>query len=240
MRRWNLIWLSLAALASLALAYRADARPPIVVAVVDTGLDISDPRFQGAICPASYNKDFTGTTLKYQNSHGSHVAGIILNTAGGSNPAFCLEILKYFTDNAPGALNLKHEVDAMRFAISRGASIINFSGGGPDANEAEYDLISKNPAVRFIVAAGNERGSAAEYYPCAYHTTLANVTCVGALNPDGTRWPLSNTGEGLEWEVGAKVLSYWPDGRSGYMWGSSQATATYTGKLLKALLLQRP
>lgn len=212
----------------------------IKVAVVDTGLDLRDPRFQFHLCEEGH-RDFTGTGIKDVHGHGTHVAGIIKERATSQD--FCLMILKYYTDEQTGEQNLLAEVEAFRHAAAHGATIVNFSGGGPEFHESEFLTIRDNPKVWFVVAAGNNGKNLDflwdRYYPASY--PFSNVITVGNVYQDGRKVPSSNYGRQVDqWEVGYEVDSTLPCQPyqkvcRGKMTGTSQATAIYTSKLIGKL-----
>lgn len=209
------------------------------VAIVDTGLALNDPRFAARLCESGH-KDFTGKGLADFHGHGTHVAGLIVANAGDAE--YCLIILKYYTDDAIGAVNLRRERAAFRWAIEQGAVIVNFSGGGPEFDEDEYLTLRDNPQTTFVVAAGNEgkdldvRGQ--EYFPASYK--LPNVFAVGSLDAAGSRAFTSGWGSRVRyWERGDVVMSTLPGGKTGEMSGTSMATAVATGKLVAGTLKPR-
>lgn len=205
----------------------------IKVGVVDTGLDLSDPRFKNHLCPIGHKNFVPDEPINDINGHGVHIAGLIQQYAGNSN--YCLLIYKYYSESATGQQNLDREIAAFQEAIDNGASIVNFSGGGPEFNELEYLTIRDHPKTTFVVAAGNEhknldiRGH--EYYPASYF--LPNEFEVSANRSDGFRASFSNYGiKVTDSELGEDVLSYLPNGQNGRKSGSSQATAIKSGKLI--------
>lgn len=226
----------------------ADVKTPdlIKVAVVDSGLDLSDYRFRDKLCKTGHIS-FTGS-LDDSRGHGTHVAGIIMKNAPSSG--YCLMIIKYYDPSNSGRVNLNNLVKSMKYAVDHGANIINFSGGGPDYDKDERQIIASSPGVTFVVAAGNEgknisKNAVNSYYPASY--ALPNMIIVGSLMHDGiTRADTSNYGNIVtEWEVGHNVKSTLPSGTcwksylhdcQGYMSGTSQATATATGKLITRLI----
>lgn len=212
---------------------------PIKVAVIDTGLDLNDPRFSPLICPGE-SKDFTGTTLRDTVGHGTHVAGLIKQEAGESG--YCLMILKYWTPGETGQESLHRLSAAIQYAIAHGARFVNYSGGGPEFDEQEYLSIRNAPETTFVVAAGNDgedlSRAPSKYYPASYE--LKNIIPVGAsqnCSPGEaccTHLASSNYGlPGMVWEIGENVYSTLPGGISGFMSGTSMSTAIHTGKLIE-------
>lgn len=205
----------------------------IRVAIIDTGLDLTDPRFSGHLCKTGHKNFVDDETLDDINSHGTHVAGLIEKFAGNAN--YCLLIYKYFSDNATGLLNLSREVSAIKEAIKNSADIVNFSGGGEEFDEEEALLIKYHPEITFVVAAGNEHKNldipGNQFYPASLF--LPNEEVVAAVDKNGELIPQTNYGKYVEnKELGLHVLSLLPNGQMGYMTGSSQATAIFSGKLV--------
>lgn len=197
------------------------------VVVLDTGLDITDPRFSAHICP-DMSKDFTETDIDDRLGHGTHVAGLIDQYAGDSN--YCLIVIKY-TNEFFGNMNSYRR--AIKYLETISFNILNFSGGGENYEEDE-DLLIKyyHPNSLFFVAAGNEHQDLNKYpyYPASL--PLKNIVVVGSKN-NSIISSFSNYGNIVKhWENGEFVLSTLPMG-TGYMQGTSQATAIATGKYLK-------
>ncbi len=207
------------------------------IGVVDTGLDLKDPRFQKHLCKSGH-KTFTGPEISDQLAHGTHIAGLIQTFSGEGD--YCFLIYKYYSTINTGAQNMKNEAAALKEAIAQGADIVNLSGGGPAFNEEEYLAVRSAPNVKFVFAAGNENQNSdlTPYYPAAL--PFSNIIVVGAKDADGRKSSYSNYGSRVhEWESGQDVVSTLPNGKYGSMHGTSQATAIRTGKLVRAMLDQR-
>lgn len=223
-------------ISSLAVAITAaEASDKIArVAVIDSGIDPRDPRFSHLICKGHVPWDFVKNAplTEDQEGHGTHVAGLIKTYAGSAR--FCFLFYRFYSANLPGTANLANEVSAIRKASSEGATLVNISGGGEVFDEQEYLAIRDAQNIRFVLAAGNE-GKDVErqaYYPASY--SLPNITAVGALDHScRVRLRYSNYGRKVKaWERGENQYSTLPNGRKGYMSGTSQATAVHTGKVL--------
>jgi thermitase len=131
----------------------------------------------------------------------------------------------------------------LNYAVDHGARIINYSGGGPEFSEDEYLAIKKAEAKGILVvsAAGNEHQNTDltenYYYPAAYR--LSNIISVASTDINNNLLPSSNWGK-THVDVaapGENIFSTLPNGRYGYMTGTSQATAFVTG--IAALLLSK-
>lgn len=232
------LWLTLSLFCTDASAKQH--REPLKIAIVDTGLNLFDPRFKGHICPGGH-KDFTNTGLNDFIGHGTFVAGLIQKYAGKTND-YCFLIYKYYTYRTPAKVIIRGEVDAFREAIKNGAKIINFSGGGETFSEDEYLVVKENPDVLFVVAAGNESKNieteTGHFYPASL--LMNNEQVVGNITSDGKQAETSNWAnpgrERFFWEIGTDVKSILPNGNTGIESGTSFSTAIRTGKVIRDFL----
>ncbi len=224
----------------------------ILVAVVDTGLDANHPDLKANVyhdAKGNYGFDFVKNSPNPsdEHGHGTHVAGIIGAIANpktgvsGVIQNVSIEAVKYYADSNTGAVNLKNTVKALEWAENSGAKVINYSGGGPEFAEEEYLALKKAEAKGIIVvaAAGNERSDTDlpenYYYPSAYR--LTNIISVAATDINNKLIRSSNWGK-TKVDVtapGENIYSTLPNGRYGFMTGTSQATAFVSG--IAALLL---
>lgn len=225
LRLWTAIFLLF-----FLLPLRAFGGDVIKVAVIDTGLDLTDRRFEDILCKEGH-KSFTGGPITDHDGHGTHIAGIIKQYARGAN--YCLLIYKVFPDK--GRAGFEAAVPAIYEALYHGAKFINMSFGGPEYSEHEMIAMSTAPRdVTFIAAAGNDGRDLGtkNYFPASYD--LINTHVVGAVDAAGIRLPNSNYGRKVRfWELGS-LVSYLPGGYYGVMAGTSMAAAVHTGKLVKA------
>ncbi len=177
--------------------------------------------------------------LNDNHGHGTHIAGIIGAEAGnnkgiiGISPNVSLMVLKYFDPKVPNTDNLKNTIASIRYAVKMGAHIINYSGGGTDYSQDEFDAVelAEKKGVLFVAAAGNERSNSDQhhYYPADY--SLKNIISVTAIDPTTEVLSSSNYGI-LTVDIaapGQNILSCLPQNSYGLMTGTSQATAFVTG-----------
>ena len=172
------------------------------------------------------------------HGHGTHIAGIIGARGGNSfgisgvSPRVSLMILKYYD---PNTNNLENTIRAIRYAVKMKANIINYSGGGVEYAEKEFQAIKEAEAngVLFVSAAGNERSNSDEkgkhYFPADYD--LSNIISVTAINNDTQVLASSNYGvRTVDLAApGENIYSTLPGNSFGLMTGTSQATAFVTG-----------
>ncbi len=203
------------------------------VAVIDSGLDITDTRFSPYLCPDE-SKDFTGTGLEDHMGHGSHISGLIIKYAKNAN--FCLIILKYtnlITDSPEQ--NTKNLNSLYYYLYQVNPDVVNFSGGGDTFLETEALAIRDLKDTKFFVAAGNENKNIDKYlyYPASLN--YPNIFAIAALD-NYIKASFSDWGNKVIWMPGVNILSTVPYSidKSGmmYMSGTSQSTAIYTSEYL--------
>jgi thermitase len=240
----------------------------VIVAVIDTGIDIRHPDIRNNLwrnekeCNGDPNKDNDGNGFKgdchgwnfvHNNAdltdnhgHGSHIAGIIGAEGGngigisGVSPRVSIMAIKYFDPRSTGSNNLDNTVKSINYAVDNGAHIINYSGGGLEYSQAEFDAIRRAEArgILFVAAAGNEKSNSdvSKYYPANYG--LSNIISVTAIDPKTNTLPSSNWGiRTVDIAApGLNIYSLLPGGQYGEMTGTSQATAFVSGvaALIKA------
>jgi subtilisin family serine protease len=177
--------------------------------------------------------------LTDNHGHGTHVAGIVGAEgdngwgSSGVSPKVSLMILKYYDPKAGGQDNLRNTIRAIKYAVQKKATIINYSGGGLDYSGEEYAAVkeARDAGILFIAAAGNEKSNSdfAPYYPANY--ALDNIISVTAVNPNGKVLQSSNFGERSVHLAapGESIKSTVPGNKFAEMTGTSQATAFVTG-----------
>lgn len=186
---------------------------PVTVAVIDTGVDAGHPDLAGVVLPgttilssqnAACNADAVGTD---DNSHGTHVAGIIAadanNGIGIAGVASNARILPIKALDCTGSGLTSDVSQAITFAVDRGARLVNVSLGSSSGSDTL--LAAVNYAVAhnvLIVAAAGNCGNASRLpaaclqtqnrieYPAAYPGVLA----VGATATDDSIAPFSTQG----------------------------------------------
>ncbi|MEH6810933.1 MAG: S8 family peptidase [Motiliproteus sp.] len=233
--QWGLYALNLVRLdrGMLAAEY-SDAMPqepePIVVAIIDTGIDYRHPDLPQSQLwrnptEKANGRDDDGNGLiddligwNFINDsktpwddhgHGTHVAGII--AAGANNnigiagvaPNARLMVLKALDSSGHGSGS--DIARAIRYAVDKGARIIHLSLGGEQPGAVEIDAL--NFALRretlVVTAAGNQASGDNNGYE-----SLPEVLVVGALDPQGQRAAFSNWGPSLDLLApGVEILS---------------------------------
>jgi subtilisin family serine protease len=179
--------------------------PPIRVAIIDSGLDLDHPEFVGRVAEA---QGFVGGDVTDRDGHGTFVAGLIAaaldNGQGVAGIAFPAQLLIAKVVRSDGTISPIAEAKAIRWAVERGAQVINLSLGGLRAprdrrldtfSPLERDAIdyAYSHGVVLVAAVGN--GDQAPKSPwdfASYPAALPHVLGVSALAPDGSVPSFSN------------------------------------------------
>ena len=157
-----------------------------LVAVIDTGIDISHPKFAGRISEKSYNSSTGQLGIAYVQDdagHGTHVSGIIAASLEGDEdvcgvaPKVTILTIKANIPSNPNYFDSVTLYRAINYATENGADIINMSlgrnyGGGEDELEHNAIINALAKGATVICAAGNERDNHAGY-PAAYPEAIA-------------------------------------------------------------------
>ena len=183
--------------------------PPLAsvrVAVIDSGVDASHPELQGRI---KASKSFVaGPATVDTQGHGTFVAGLIaartndgVGIAGLAPPA---ELLIAKVVGPDRSIPVEAEAKAIRWAVGRGARVINMSlGGTRDPRDPSRDTFSQLEAdavayavskgVLVVAAVGNADQSPGQPWPYAsWPAALPHVIGVSALGRAGNSPSFSN------------------------------------------------
>ncbi len=236
---------------------------PVVVAVIDSGVDTDHPDLAdniwtnpGEIAGNGIDDDNNGyvddihgwdfvegdATPNDDNGHGTHVAGTIAavrdNGIGVAGVADNASIMALRFLNASGSGFTSAALAALEYAIDNGAPISNNSWGGGGFNTALSSLIASNADTHLFVAAAGNSGldiDASPQYPAAYNAT--NILSVAAHNSSGSLASFSNYGTtGVDISApGVSIRSTWPGTGYNSISGTSMAAPHAAG--VAALLL---
>jgi thermitase len=185
-----------------------------VIAIVDTGVDLTHPDLAGNLWtmpgqPGVHGYDFVDNDNQPDdfNLHGTHVAGTAAATAdngqGVAGVAPQAQIMAVRVLDGDGSGSTTAIVNGIVFAANQGAGVINLSLGGPAGagDQAMSDAIGladqRNAVV--VAAAGNggddgvgDNNDATPTTPCTLSNP--NLICVAALTRTGGRSSFSNFG----------------------------------------------
>lgn len=186
----------------------------VLIAIVDTGISLGHPEFAGRIVQG-YDFANGDSDPNDDNGHGTHVSGIA--AAAGDNgegiAGMCWQCrilpVKVFGSNGSGS---DAEVaEGIRFAVDKGARIINLSLGGtqpsPLLQEAVRYAAENNALV--VAAAGNEYDDG---NPIAYPAAYDEVLAVAATDENDQRATFSNVHPYVDIAApGWNIASTWAD-----------------------------
>lgn len=205
--------------------------------VVDTGIDVSHPQFEGrAEWLANFADDGDDSD---GNSHGTHCAGLVGSKKYGvcrDAKLFAIKVL-----NAKGSGSLSGVIKGFEFAFNRHItlskentglrSIVSMSLGGGFSraiNMAVESCLAHSNTFYFTVAAGNENSDACNTSPAS----VKDVLTVMAMGEDNSRAYFSNFGKCADiYSPGVKVESTVPGGDTAKFSGTSEATPILAGVL---------
>jgi subtilisin family serine protease len=172
---------------------------PVLVAVVDSGIDAAHPEFAGRI---ARTRSFVGGSARVDAlGHGTFVAGEIAAATGngqgiaGIAPSAKLLVAKVV--NPDHTISLSAEAAAIRWAVANRARVINLSLGGlRDPADPRRDTFSRAEAAAVayayahgalvVAAVGNSDQAPRTPWPYAsYPAALPHVLGVGAIGRDG-------------------------------------------------------
>lgn len=235
-----------------------NVKVPILVAVIDTGVDYWHPDFRHSAvkniwtnpadgshgvnyCP----NDLAGNDPDDDNGHGTMVAGIIAAVGNNTNDIAgaywytkIMAVKSFCYDGAPESHDAVAE--GIYFAVDNGATIINSSwslDGYDDAEVRGAVQYANQRNVLFVAAAGNSNLGMPDY-PARY--TFPNVMAVAASNCTDQRW-VESASEGSNYGAttvhiaapGHEITSTWPDYFDGpptaVLSGTSMAAAHVAG-----------
>lgn len=232
----------------------------VVVAVLDTGVDITHEDLQGVIwtnageMPGNgidddgngfvddvHGWDFAAdeNTLTDDYGHGTHVAGIIGATlsngkgiAGlaGGVTLMPVDVFSF------GIGTYEDLIRAIVYATDNGANVINMSLGASSYSRGEEMAVNYATAHGVVVAAAaGNRGRDAYHYPAAHENAIA----VTSTTSSDTISSFSNRGTWVD--VAAPGSSIWSlaPGSASYVTKSGTSMATPHVAALAALLLSR-
>ncbi|MGC8902628.1 MAG: S8 family peptidase [Fervidobacterium sp.] len=236
----------------------------IVIAVLDTGVDGTNPDLEGQVT-IGYRPKYDEilpeeTDSSYGGSHGTHVAGIIAAKKDGVGivgVAPRSKIMPIVIFEANGAyVGDDYTARGIVWAVEHGAKVLSNSWGGYGYSQVLKDAFdyALNSGVTVVVAAGNSTASQTFQYPANY----PGIIQVGAAEFNGGNVRTANFSSGSPMITlsapGRNILSTMPQygskgytgdsfkinengGYYGFMSGTSMATPYVAG--LVALILQK-
>jgi len=208
----------------------------VVVAILDSGIDMDHPDLQGKI--VAYANFTTSDTPDDQLGHGSHVAGIAAassnNDLGIAGVGYNCSLMNVKVLDDDGKGYSSWVAKGLRWAVDNGADIINMSVVIDTSSRQLESAVNYawEHGVIVVAAAGND-GDSESVYPAYYSHCIA----VAATDSHDSLAGFSNRGDWVDVAApGVRIYSTLDDGGYGYKSGTSQATPHVAG--LAALLYE--
>jgi thermitase len=226
--------------------------PSVVVAVIDSGFDLSHPDLfnkvwvnPGEVPGNGLDDDRDGkiddvfgwnflsnnNDIRDTDGHGTHVSGTIAAVANnatgitGIAPGVRIMPLKFIGPGGGGAIS--NAVDAIYYAVDHGARVINASWGSNEYSQALTDAIryAASRDVVFVTAAGNQAVNNDRFPSYPPNITSANLLSVAAIDTTGGLADFSNYGPRTVQLAapGVNILSTVPGGGYARYTGTSMA-----------------
>jgi subtilisin family serine protease len=207
----------------------------IVVAVIDTGVELDHPELRGSFVPG-YDLINQDSDASDDHGHGTAVAGVLAaranNGQGVAGVCWACRIMpvKVLNDNGLGSSALI--AAGVVWATDHGAQVINLSLGGPGTTSALADAVAyatRKGAI--VVAAAGNSGTSTSFYPAAEPTAIA----VAATDRSDRLYSWSNYGAWIGFAAPGCNLAPLRGGRYAEFCGTSSATPVVAGLAALAL-----
>lgn len=211
-------------------AWQASLGAGIVVAVLDSGVQLEHPALAAVWTPERYDfvdddgdpqRVIAGAT-EIALGHGTHVAGIIHLVA----PQARIMPLRVLDNQARG--DIFRLAEAIVYATDHGAKVINMSLGTADESALLDDITHRATALGVtVVAAAGNLNEKDRQYPAASQCVLA----VTALDEKQQKADFANYGSWIDLAApGVSIYSTLPQDGYGWWSGTSMATPWVAGQ----------
>ncbi|HEX3052428.1 MAG TPA: S8 family peptidase [Aggregatilineaceae bacterium] len=214
--------------------------PDVIIAVLDTGIDLNHPDLDSHLLPGYdfVDDDNDPSPVSASEYHGTHVAGIANaetnNGVGVAGVAWNARTMPVRIIGPQGATSADI-ANGIVYATDNGAKVINLSLSGLGWSKLERDAVNYAAArgVVVIAAAGNDNESVPNY-PASYDhvlsvasTTQANIRA--SSSNYGTYLDLAAPGGTSDGTTQEKIYSTLYDDQYGYLAGTSMAAPQVAG-----------
>jgi thermitase len=148
----------------------------VVVAVLDTGVDPTQPDLQGAFVPG-WNTLVGSSNTTDTDGHGTLAAGVAVargnNSIGVASYCWACSLMPVKVIDSGGAGSISSVASGITWATDHGARVISMSLGFSSSSSTLQSAVqyAHNHGVVIVAAAGNY-GTTAQVYPAAYPEVL--------------------------------------------------------------------
>jgi len=204
----------------------------IIIAVVDTGVDLEHPDIKNKIHSSGYDFVNDDSDATDDFAHGTHVAGIAAaethNSEGIAGVAWNCKILPVKVMDDLGEGTYGDMIEGIIWAADNGADVINLSLGGdlPSQSLEAALKYAYDKDIVIVASTGNDGG--AVLYPAAYDDYCL---AVAATDYNDLRADWSNFGPEVDVAApGVRIVSlvptwYWGPGSLPYAYGDGTSMA---------------
>lgn len=202
--QWNLQSIS------APLGWETATSTPVVVAVVDSGVDFTheDLAANAWVNPhPTFGCDINGYNFAANNcdispltEHGTRLAGIIgavgNNGKGIAGVAWNIRIMALKVEPTAGTIDPDAAALAMRYAVDNGAKIVNLSWQSDSTNLGLAIAYAQSKGVIVTTSAGNSgaNNDMTAHFPSNYDLTYDNVVALANIDSSDSLNPTSNYG----------------------------------------------
>ncbi|KAL1925465.1 uncharacterized protein VTP21DRAFT_348, partial [Calcarisporiella thermophila] len=206
--------------------------------VIDTGIDIQHPEFEGR---ASWGATFAKDGDTDLNGQGTYTAGIIGSKTYGVAKKTKLVAVKVLDKSGAGSTS--DVIAGITWAAkharqnNHGKSVAVLTVGGP-ASDAMDEAINKavESGLPFAVVAGKANSDGCKYSPCR----AAKAICIGATDANDKKASFSNYGKCVTlFAPGVSVPSTWPGNKNNTISGTTPSAAHGAGLIAYFLALKQ-
>ncbi len=212
----------------------------VVVAVVDTGVDLDHPDLQARLVSGKSFVDGV-SSANDDYGHGTHVAGIVAaaaNNGGVVGVAPLATLMPVKVLDSAGSGTLYAVAEGIEWATDHGADVVNLSLGSVSDSSTLEDAVeyAYDEGVLVVAAGGNCGSSSYSYNGCDYQdqpfypAAYAEALAVAATDSSDDRASFSTQGSYIEIAApGSSIYSTYYDGGYAFMSGTSMATPHVSG-----------
>ncbi len=213
--------------------------PSVVVAVIDSGIDLAHPEFAGRL-QAGFDYVDWDSVPQDQYGHGTHVSGIIAaagnNGLGVAGSAWNIQLAPLRALDRTGVGTASNIALAVQAAANRRVDVINLSLAlsGPSTTVQNAIIAASNNNIVLVAATGNDSLPGQLPAPVSYPAAYPEVIAVAATTRWEDRAAYSNGGPQVELaapggEASDPVFSTSLGGGYAMLHGTSIATAHVSG-----------